>query len=329
MSGEPDQILSASSLSHSVFVVGSSSKISSVVLFARPHGFRAGKHRFDRGHRDLLVQPILVENRAGANNAASDFVAKERPDGYTVLVASDSIAINASLFKNLSFNPVTSFAPVTQAITSPQVLAVRPNFGVKTVAEHLAKLKANPGGVNVGLTGRGTIDHLTSELINLNQGSLKVSYVPNTGGAPAVRDLVGGHIDALYVTLPAVTGSWRGGSIIPVAVSSPKRSKAFPDVPTFAETAAPELSLDSWQGFLFPPARHSQSSTGSIGNSSRRCRARRSLSRSPTSASRLSPALPARSRTSSMPTCSGLARSFARRISTSNRRRGATTPRVA
>jgi tripartite-type tricarboxylate transporter receptor subunit TctC len=200
-----------------------------------------------------LGQPIVVENRAGAStNTASEFVAKERPDGYTVLVASDSIAINASLFKNLSFNPVTSFAPVTLAITSPQVLVVRPNFGVKTVAEYIAKLKASPGAVNVGLTGRGTIGHLTSELINIKMGGLKVSYVPYTGGAPAVRDLVGGHIDALYVTLPAVTGSVRGGSIIPVAVSSPKRSKAFPDVPTFAETAAPELSIDSWQGFLVP-----------------------------------------------------------------------------
>ena len=99
-----------------------------------------------------LGQPILVENRARAStNAASDFVAKERPDGYTVLVASDSIAINASLFKNLSFNPVTSFAPVTLAITSPQILVVRANFGVQTVAEYLTKVKANPGGVNVGL----------------------------------------------------------------------------------------------------------------------------------------------------------------------------------
>jgi tripartite-type tricarboxylate transporter receptor subunit TctC len=200
-----------------------------------------------------LGQPILVENRAGAStNAASEFVAKERPDGYTVLVASDSIAINASLFKNLSFNPLTSFAPVTLAITSPQVLVVRPNFGVKTVAEYIAKVKASPAGVNVGLTGRGTIGHLTSELINIKMGGLKVSYVPYTGGAPAVRDLVGGHIDALYVTLPAVTGSVRGGSIMAVAVSSPKRSPAFPDVPTFAETAAPELSIDSWQGFLVP-----------------------------------------------------------------------------
>jgi tripartite-type tricarboxylate transporter receptor subunit TctC len=200
-----------------------------------------------------LGQPILVENRAGAStNAASDFVAKERPDGYTVLVASDSIAINASLFKNLSFNPVTSFAPVTLAITSPQILVVRASFGVQTVAEYLTKVKASPSGVNVGLTGRGTIGHLTSELINLNQGGLKVSYVPYTGGAPAVRDLVGGHIDALYVTLPGVAGSVRGGSVIPVAVSSPKRSKAFPDVPTFAEPAAPELSIDSWQGFLVP-----------------------------------------------------------------------------
>jgi tripartite-type tricarboxylate transporter receptor subunit TctC len=200
-----------------------------------------------------LGQPILVENRAGAStNAASDFVAKERPDGYTVLVASDSIAINASLSKNLSFNPVASFAPVTLAITSPQILVVCANFGAQTVAEYLTKVKANPGGVNVGLTGRGTIGHLTSELINLNQGGLKVSYVPYTGGAPAVRDLVGGHIDALYVTLPGVAGSVRGGNVIPVAVSSPKRSKAFPDVPTFAETAAPELSIDSWQGFLVP-----------------------------------------------------------------------------
>src|SRR4029078_12117750 len=108
--------------------------------------------RAQQAHK-TLGQPILVENRAGAStNAASDFVAKERPDGYTVLVASDSIAIHASLFKTLSFNAVTSFAPVTLAITSPQVLVVRPNFGVKTVAEYIAKLKANPGGVNVGLT---------------------------------------------------------------------------------------------------------------------------------------------------------------------------------
>ena len=193
-----------------------------------------------------LGQPILVENRAGAStNVASDFVAKERPDGYTVLVASDSIAINASLFKNLSFNPVTSFAPVTLAITSPQILVARPNFGVKTVDEYIAKVKAGAGSVNVGLTGRGTIGHLTSEVLNLKLGGLKVTYVPYSGGAPAVRDLIDGHIDALYVTLPAVTGVVRGGSIVAIAVSSPKRSKAFPDVPTFAETIAPDVAVDS------------------------------------------------------------------------------------
>ena len=200
-----------------------------------------------------LGQPILVENRAGAStNVASDFVAKERPDGYTVLVSSDSIAINASLFKNLSFNPVTSFAPVTLAITSPQILVARPNFGVKTVDEYIAKVKAGAGSVNVGLTGRGTIGHLTSEVLNLKLGGLKVTYVPYSGGAPAVRDLIGGHIDALYVILPAVTGVVRGGSIVAIAVSSPKRSKAFPDVPTFAETIAPDVAVDSWQGFLVP-----------------------------------------------------------------------------
>jgi tripartite-type tricarboxylate transporter receptor subunit TctC len=200
-----------------------------------------------------LGQPIIVENHAGAStNVASDLVAKARPDGYTVLVASDSVAINASLFRNLSFDPVTSFAPVTLAITSPQILVARPDLGTKTVPEYVAKMAAKRGATNVGLTGVGTIGHLTSELINLKLGGLKVSYVPYTGGAPAARDLVGGHIDALYITLPAVTGMVRGGAILPIAVTSAQRSKALPNVPTFAEMVVPDLSVDSWQGFLVP-----------------------------------------------------------------------------
>ena len=196
---------------------------------------------------------ILVENHAGASTSVSaELVAKSRPDGYTVLVASDSLAINKSLFKNLPFDPVTSFAPVTLAITSPQILVVRPNLGIRTPEEYISKIRAAPGTINIAITGKGTIGHLASELINLSLGGLRVNYVPYSGGGPAIRDLIGGHVDGLYTTLPSVTGLVRGGSVIPVAVTSSKRSPAVPDVPTFYETVAPNLAIESWQGFLVP-----------------------------------------------------------------------------
>jgi tripartite-type tricarboxylate transporter receptor subunit TctC len=196
---------------------------------------------------------VLVENHAGASTSVSaELVAKARPDGYTVLVASDSLAINKSLFKNLPFDPITSFAPVTLAITSPQILVVRPNLDIRTPEKYVAKIRAAPGTINIAITGVGTIGHLASELVNLSLGGLRVNYVPYSGGGPAIRDLTGGHVDGLYTTLPSVTGLVRGGGVIPVAVTSSKRSPALPDVPTFYETVAPNLVIDSWQGFLVP-----------------------------------------------------------------------------
>lgn len=199
-----------------------------------------------------LGQSVVVENHAGAStNVASDLVAKARPDGYTVLVASDSVAINKSLFKTLGFDPVTSFQPVTLAILAPQILAVRKGFGVETPADYVRKVREAPGQVSLAITGKGTIGHLISERISLALG-LSVNHVPYTGGAPAARDVVGGHVDGLWITLPGITTQIRVGSVVPVAIASPKRSPAIPNVPTFAETVMPGLSLDSWQGFLVP-----------------------------------------------------------------------------
>ena len=215
----------------------------SVDLLARTVANQASK---------TIGRNIIVENHAGAStNVSADLVAKARPDGYTVLVASDSLAINKSVFRNLPFDPVTSFEPVTLAITSPQILVVRPSLGVQTAVGYVARIRAAPATINIAITGKGTIGHLSSELINLSLG-LKVNYVPYSGGGPAIRDLIGGHVDGLYTTLPSVTGVVRGGSLVPVAVTSSRRSSALPDVPTFGETVTPGLSIDSWQGFLVP-----------------------------------------------------------------------------
>jgi len=199
-----------------------------------------------------LGQPILVENRAGAStNAASDFVAKERPTAIPCWWRA-----TASHQRKPVQESFVQSCHQFRASDAGDHLAADPGGARELRRANCCRIphqgESEPRRGQRRATGRGTIGHLTSELINLNQGGLKVSYVPYTGGAPAVRDLVGGHIDALYVTLPGVAGSVRGGNVIPVAVSSPKRSKAFPDVPTFAETAAPELSIDSWQGFLVP-----------------------------------------------------------------------------
>lgn len=196
---------------------------------------------------------VLVENMPGAStNLAADHVSRATPDGATLLVASDSLAINKSLFRNLGFDPVRSFQPVTLAITAPQILVTHPNLGVKDVAGFVERVKADPGKVTVGIPGSGVIGHLASEIVNRRLGGLQVNHVPYNGGAPATRDLLGGHVDAVYITLPAVTTLVRSGTLVGLAVTSDARSKALPAVPTFAETVLPGFDLLSWQGFLAP-----------------------------------------------------------------------------
>lgn len=202
---------------------------------------------------ETLGHQVVVENVAGGStNLGSERVAKAAPDGLTVLVASDSLAINKSLFRDLGFDPVTSFEPVTLAISAPQILVTHPKSGFSDAAGFIAQVRARPGSLNVGLPGSGVIGHLASEVVNLRLGGLKVSHIPYNGGAPATRDLIGGHLDALYITLPAVTSQVREGTLTGLAVTSAARSKALPDVPSFAESLIPGLDLVSWQGFLLP-----------------------------------------------------------------------------
>jgi tripartite-type tricarboxylate transporter receptor subunit TctC len=200
-----------------------------------------------------LNQTTVVENVAGGStNLGSERVARSAPDGLTVLVASDSLAINKSLFPRLGFDPVTSFEPVTLAITAPQLVLTHPRSGLDRIADYVDTVRAQPGAVKVGLPGHGVIGHLASEIVNRRLGGLSVNHIPYNGGAPASRDLIGGHLDALYITLPAVTSQVREGGLKGLAVSSARRSRALPDLPTLAETIAPGLDVVSWQGFLVP-----------------------------------------------------------------------------
>src|SRR5207253_10886660 len=115
---------------------------------------------------------------------------------------------------------------------SPQILVVRPSLAVNDPMQHVANARASAGGLAIGLTGRGTIGHLFSELLNGHLG-LRVNYFPYLGGSPALRDLIAGHIDGMFTTLPAVPAAIRSGQVVGVGVSSPRRSKAFPEIPTF------------------------------------------------------------------------------------------------
>ena len=202
---------------------------------------------------EALGRQTLVENVAGGStNLGSERVAKAIPDGLTILVASDSLAINKSLFPRLTFDPATSFAPVTLAITAPQLLVTHPRSGLTTVADYVATARARPGELKVGLPGHGVIGHLASEIVNRRLAGLKVNHIPYNGGAPASRDLIGGHLDALFITLPAVTAQVREGTLRGLATTSARRSAALPDVPSFDETVVPGLDLLSWKGFLVP-----------------------------------------------------------------------------
>ncbi len=200
-----------------------------------------------------LGQPTVVENIAGGStNLGSERAARAAPDGLTILVASDSLAINKSLFPRLGFDPVTSFSPVTLAITAPQLVLTHPRSGIDRIADYVDTVRARPGVVKVGLPGHGVIGHLASEILNRRLGGLSVNHIPYNGGAPASRDLLGGHLDALFITLPAVTSQVQEGTLKGLAVTSARRSNALPEVPTLAETVAPGLDVVSWQGFLVP-----------------------------------------------------------------------------
>ena len=247
-----------------------------------------------------LGASIVVENRGGAGGTiATRQVAKSPPDGYTLLIATSSLAINPSLYPNVGYDPRQDFAPIGLLASSANVVLLHPAVPARSIAELIALAKEKPGKLDFASTGSGSSVHLAAELFASLAG-IKLNHVPYRGSGPALTDLLGGHVSIMFATLPPAIGLVRDGKVRALATTGPKRSKAFPDLPTVAEAGVP--------GYEAVPARRDRSSTGSM----RPC-----ATRSPTtrcvSASRRKARRRYRARRRIMPSISTTKRSSGRR----------------
>ena len=202
---------------------------------------------------ERLSQQVLVDNRPGAGgNIGTDIVAKSAPDGYTMLMGSAGpLAINASLFERMPFDPIHDLAPVTLAATTPNVLVVHPSLEVKSARELIALARARPGRINFASSGFGTPAQLAGELFNSMAG-VKLVHVPYKGAAPALADLLAGQVQVMFSTMPPALPHVRDGRLRALAVTSLRRSPAAPDLPTVDEAALPGFEANTWHGVVLP-----------------------------------------------------------------------------
>jgi tripartite-type tricarboxylate transporter receptor subunit TctC len=202
---------------------------------------------------ETLGQPVIVENKPGAGgNIGTDEVAKAAPDGYTLLMGVvGPVAVNPSLFGNLPYDPLRDFSPITQAVLVTNMVALHPSIPANTVEELIEYGRRNPGKLSSATGGTGTAGHMASELFK-SMAKVDMTVLPYKGAAPAVNDVLGGHVpmtfEALLSTLPHV----RAGKLKAIAVTTSRRSKLLPEVPTIAEAGLPGYEANNWYGFLAP-----------------------------------------------------------------------------
>lgn len=200
----------------------------------------------------LLGQPIVIDNRGGAaGSLGTDIVAKSPADGYTVLFTLSSHTINPAIYNKLAFDTARDFEPIGKVASLPQILVANPSFPANTVAELTALAKAKPGMLQFGSVGNGSPGHLAGELYKLRAG-VNLIHVPYRGGGPAVTDVLGGQIPLLWVSIPAAAQFVKAGKLKALAVSTTKRSAAFPDVPTMQEAGVADFEVDSWYAMFVP-----------------------------------------------------------------------------
>ena len=210
---------------------------------ARAYGDQLGR---------ALGQPIVIENRAGAGSSiAAELVAKSPPDGYTILIASPaSISVNPALNPKLGYK-ASDLTPITKVSSSPLVIAVNPDTGIRSVKELIAEAKKMPGRLNYATSGVGSAPHFGAALFAQVTGTEMV-HVPFKGGAPAMTSVVAGDTQVTFATPPSVLPMVKGGRLRALAVTSPERSPLMPDIPGMVEAGLPDYAIAFWYGFFVP-----------------------------------------------------------------------------
>lgn len=198
-------------------------------------------------------QPVIVENKGGAaGQIGADFVAKSRPDGYTLLLGNiGTQAINPLLYPKLPYDADKAFAPVSLVAELPLAMMVNPSVPAKTAAEFVALAKARPGQMSYSSSGAGGAPHLAAEMFKDQTGAF-ILHVPYRGGGPAIADLLAGHVQLSFMTVLEASGHIKAGKLRALAVTGDKRVPAFPEVPALAESVAPGFNAISWIGLLAP-----------------------------------------------------------------------------
>ena len=204
-----------------------------------------------QGLSEKLGETVLVENKpGGGNNIGTEYVIRSPADGYTLIVANPANAINASLYKSLTFNFINDTVPVAGIIRSPNVMVVTDSLPVKNVAEFIAYCKANPTKVNMASSGSGSSIHLSGELFKIMTGC-KMAHIPYKGAGPALNDLIAGQVQVMFDNLPSSAGFIKDGRIRALAVTTSVREASLPNVPTVAETI-PGFEASAWFGISAP-----------------------------------------------------------------------------
>ncbi|MBB1632196.1 tripartite tricarboxylate transporter substrate binding protein [Cupriavidus sp. UME77] len=201
---------------------------------------------------EQLGQPMVVDNRAGANsNVGAEVVAKSTPDGYTLYVYTIANTINASLYDKLGYDPQKDFEPIGLIARIPNILVVNPKLPVKTLADYIRFAKASQDGITFASSGSGSSIHLSGEMFKM-QARLNMLHIPYRGSAPAVTDLLGGQVQSMFDNTPSALPHVKAGRLRAIAITSAQRSPLLPEVPTVAESGFPGFDVQSWFSLAAP-----------------------------------------------------------------------------